>query len=308
VIVVFGSLNMDLVMPVAVLPRPGETVLCPGYQLKPGGKGANQAVAAARAGARTALFGCVGRDDFGSALIDILGREGIDVGGIQRTAEPTGCAMICVDAGGENFIAVASGANRTAAAALVPDTALGAGTTVLMQMEVPAPENWGVLTRARRRGARTVLNVAPAAPVPTAALADLDVLVVNELEAATIAGTLDINGVDGPDLARALAKAADVTCIITLGAAGAVAAERDGALWQVDTLRVEAVDTTGAGDAFCGILTAALDAGLALPEALRRASVGAALACTALGAQESLPAGRDIAARLAEVATPRRLS
>lgn len=309
-IVVFGSLNVDLVMQVSTLPRPGETVLCPGYRMKAGGKGANQAVAAARAGAQVGMYGQVGDDAFGPFMTTTLGSEGIDVSGVGTVrGRPTGCAAICVDDAAENLIAVASGANLDAAANQVPDAKLGAETTLLMQMEVPHAENWALLARARGRGARTILNVAPAAVVPRAALEQLDVLVLNEMEARTVAGDADLGISDGPaELAAALARLGGRTCVITLGSRGTVAADAGGTVWGVGVLPITPVDTTGAGDAYCGVLAAGLDGGLDLPEALHRAAVGAGLACLALGAQESLPRRADIDARLAELPPPARIA
>jgi ribokinase len=307
-ILVFGSLNMDLVMTVPVLPKPGETVLCPGYTLKPGGKGNNQAVAAARAGAPVAMAGCIGPDAFGSGLVENLVRAGVDTSGIQLAEQPTGCAMICVDTDAENFITVASGANLAASSDRIADSRLGPGTTVLMQMEVPAEQNWALIRRAHELGSRTVLNVAPASDVPPDILKLINVLVVNEHEAAEIADRLGLSTSSATGLARDLARTCGVTCVVTLGAAGALMAESGGALWTAAPLKINPVDTTGAGDAFCGILTAALDAGAEPAEALHRASVGASLACMALGAQESLPTAEAIDARLREVGEPLRLS
>lgn len=305
-ILVFGSLNMDLIMAVPALPRPGETVLTDSYVTKPGGKGNNQAVAAARAGAAVAMVGCVGEDEFGTRLVENLRRNGIDTSRIAKAGRPTGVAYICVDGGAENFITVACGANLETTADLVPDSALGAGTTLLMQMEVPPEQNWAVLQRAHDAGARTILNVAPAAPVPRDALEALDVLIVNELEAAAVAAELGLEAAGPEACARFLARETDVVCVVTLGSKGAIAAE-GGTLWQVDPMPIEPVDTTGAGDAFTGVLAAALDCGLPLPEALRRASAGAALACLALGAQESLPQADAIEAAIGKVPPPRRI-
>lgn len=310
-IVTFGSLNMDLVMQVDELPRPGETVLCPSYAVKPGGKGANQAVASARAGAKVAFFGCVGEDDFGSRLIQNLNLHGIETEGVLRASEPTGCATICVDRKGENAIAVASGANLAAAADQVPDEALAADAIVVMQMEVRPEENQKLIERARARGCRTILNVAPARPAPRETLEALDVLIVNEVEAAALARRLGLRNGDLDTTLDELAGIVRQAVVATLGGRGARAAIRgvDGRIesWRVDALDIEPVDTTGAGDAFVGVLAAGLDEGLSLPEALRRASVGAALACLALGAQESLPGKEEIDARLADLPTPERL-
>lgn len=307
-IVVFGSLNVDLVMTVPALPRPGETVLCPGYVLKPGGKGANQAVAARRAGAGVALAGRIGEDDFGRVLRAVLEGEGIDAAAVAVCDRPTGCAAICVDAGGENAITVASGANLAATADQVADRLLGPGATVLMQMEVPAGENWALVRRAHARGARTILNAAPAAAVPDDVLAVLDLLVVNGIEVVDVAGRAGISEADEVELARAVAARYATTVVVTRGRAGAVAALPGGETWAVGVLPVAAVDTTGAGDAFCGVLAAALDAGHPLPASLARASVGAGLACTALGAQESLPRAAAIDARLADLPAPKLLT
>ncbi len=304
-IVVFGSINVDLVVRVPALPRPGETVLAPGYEAVPGGKGANQAVAAARAGARTHMVGCVGRDGFAAVALGALRAAGVDVGAVAAVEGPTGCAMICVDPDGRNQIAVASGANRRARAAQVDDALLGPETTLVLQLELDADETWAVARRARERGARVVLNSAPAAPVPARAAAALYVLVTNEVEAPMLAAAAGL-AADGPvaaadepvAAARNIASAWDVTTIVTLGGDGARAFE-GGAEWRIGALPGAVVDTTAAGDAFVGVLAAALDAGAALPAALRRASVAGGLACRTLGAQPSLPDKVAIDAALA---------
>lgn len=304
-ILVFGSLNMDLVMQMEHLPQPGETVICPGYVLKAGGKGNNQAVAAARAGARVAMAGALGRDGFGDSLAGRQKTEGIDIALIARGEAPTGCAPIAIDAAGENFIVVAGGANLTASQAAIPQEKLGSGTLVVLQMEVPHAENWALLARAKAAGARTLLNVAPAAAVPEAALGDVDFLAVNEIEAVQVAHALGIMEAEPLKAAAALARRYDLSCVVTLGAQGAALVTADGG-WRVQPLKVEVVDTTGAGDAFVGNFAAALDAGLAPQDALRRASVAGSLACTAVGAQEALPHRADVDAKLAGVpaATP----
>lgn len=297
----------DLSVRVARHPLPGETLLGSGGVVTAGGKGANQAVAAARAGAEVAMAGAVGADGFGAVLRDNLAAQGIDTTLVVDSDRPTGVAFICVDRAAENFITVAQGANRAPRADQVPDDRLGPDTLVLMQMEIPPAENWALLRRARARGARTMLNVAPAAGVPEAALADLDVLIVNTIEAEAVARTLGLEiGSDAAATARAIAGHCRLTCVMTLGRDGALAAEADGALLVVPALPVAPVDTTGAGDTFTGVLAAGLDAGLSLEQALRRASVGAALSCLALGAQEAMPRAADIDARLGELPPTRR--
>jgi ribokinase len=306
-ITVFGSLNMDLVIQVPRLPVPGETVLAPGYVLKPGGKGNNQAIAAARAGADVMMVGAVGRDVFGDTLLETLEREHVAAAGVRRVDENTGVATICVDPQGRNFITVAAGANSEARADWVPEASLHvAPTTVLLQMEVPLEQNWALIRHAHESGALSLLNLAPAAPIPRGVLDLLDVLIVNEVEARPVADMLGFPADDPAALAARVAEAASLTCVVTLGGEGAVAARPDG-LWRIGPLPVNAVDTTGAGDAFTGVLAASLDQDYELGAAMHRAAVAGGLACQELGAQESLPSNADIEAALAKLAPPERL-
>ncbi|NKB59330.1 MAG: ribokinase [Alphaproteobacteria bacterium] len=296
-IIVFGSINMDLTFMVAHQPAPGETVLCPSYLASPGGKGANQAVAAARDGAQTAMIGCVGQDAFAGPALAILQEAGVDTTGVAVMETPTGCATICVDANAENAIVVASGANRDLRAAQVPDSLFGPETLLLMQMEIPTDENWALLDRAQNKGARTVLNVAPAAPVPIDALNALDFLIVNEIEGSAIARAGGMSPEPPEQLPRQLAERHDLTCILTLGAAGAILHGAEGG-YAVPSLAVEPRDTTGAGDTFVGVMAAGLDAGLDPVDAARRASAAAAVACTKIGAQTGIPTTPEIDAVL----------
>jgi ribokinase len=303
-IVVFGSVNIDLVVPVERLPRPGETVLGPHYTLVPGGKGANQALAAARAGSAVRMIGRVGRDGFADLALADLKAAGIDLSAMERDALPTGCALIPVDRAGGNLIIVASGANRAAAEGQVADALLGSETVVMLQMEVPLADNWRLVDRAKRRGARIVLNCAPAAPVPRTALAALDWLVVNESEAELLARDLSLSATDARSAGAAIAKTAGTTVIVTLGGEGAVAFA-GAAAWTIGTLPITPVDTTAAGDAFVGAFAAATDSGADLPTALHRASVAGGLACTIAGAQPSLPMKAAIESRLRDLAPAR---
>ncbi len=311
-IVVFGSLNVDMITKVDHLPKPGETVLCPSYIMVPGGKGANQACAAARAASgsghdsKVAMVGAVGDDSLGPRAVEMLRDAGVDLSALATGEKPTGCALIWVDAAGENSIVVASGSNAEARADMVPDGMLGPDTTMLMQMEIPVEENWALVKRARAAGCRIMLNVAPAAPVPTEVLDAIDVLVVNQIEAEMIAQAGGHAGQSRSATAKALADAHGLTCIVTLGKQGTIAHGPDGG-WRVAALPVEAVDTTGAGDGFVGILGQGLDAGLSLPDALVRASVGAALACLTLGCQSSFVDGAAIAARLGDLPAPTQI-
>ena len=305
-ILVFGSLNIDLVVRVKSLPAPGETVLGPSYDVVAGGKGANQALAAARAGAAVAMVGAVGKDAFGEIALAELGVAGVDLAGVARKGPRTGAAFITVDRKGENEIVVASGANLKTRQSQVPDAALGTATLVVLQMEVPVRENWALARRARARGARVLLNAAPAQPLPAEALTSLDWLVANEIEIAAIAGAAGHGHEDPRAAGAALAAATGIAVVVTLGSQGAVA-YAGGEAWEIGALPVTPVDSTAAGDAFVGTLAAALDAGAALPAALRRASVAGALACLVAGAQPSLPTRAAVDARLKELAPARKV-
>ncbi|TDQ84215.1 ribokinase [Dongia mobilis] len=301
-ILVFGSLNVDVMIAVKHLPLPGETVLGPGYELTAGGKGANQALAAARAGGKVVMVGSIGGDPLAATAIADLQAAGVDLSRLARVADPTGLAAICVDQAGENHVVVASGANRRTTAAQVPDALLGPDTVLVLQMEVPLAENWALIARAEARGARIILNLAPAGAVTRAALGNVDWLIVNENEAKQVAGHL---GLDVParahDAAKMLARECDTTVIVTLGAAGAAAFLPGGSGFSVPALPIKPVDTVGAGDSFVGSFAAAIDRGLGLPEALRYAATGGALACLKTGAQPSLPTRAEIEARLPEL-------
>ena len=300
-LLVFGSINVDLLFKVEALARPGETVLCPDYQLAAGGKGANQATAAARAGAAVRMIGHVGDDGFGIFARRAMAVAGVDCAGIAASGKATGIAVIGIDRAGENQIMVASGANLDTRAEQIAAADLGPGVTLLCQNEVPPEATFALLERASAKGVRTILNLAPAGPVPPRVLDALDVLVVNRIEAQMAAG----GAADGDPvaLARDLAARHALTCVVTLGAAGALAIGPRGG-HRLAALPVEPLDTTGAGDAFAGVLAAALDRGHDLPAALAQASVAAGLACTRIGAQTSQPGAAEIAARLGELPAP----
>ncbi len=286
-IVVFGSINADLVARVARLPRAGETLAGDSFAVVAGGKGANQALAARRAGAEVMLAGATGDDAFRAPALAGLAAAGVDVSRVRTTAAPTGVALIHVDAEGRNAITVIAGANALADPDAVEDATLGERSTLVLQFELPVAAVTALARRARQRGARVLLNAAPAIPLPASLAATLDVLVVNEHEAQVLARETGL-----PDAPTAFAAAwhrrHGAAVVVTLGAAGVVAAA-DGRSHMLAAPRVEVVDTTGAGDAFVGTLAAALDRGLGWPGALAAATAAGALACTAFGAQGALP-------------------
>ncbi len=291
-IIVFGSINLDLVAHVRDLPRAGETRTGLSFTSGPGGKGANQALAARLAGAQVAMHGAVGRDAFAPTALARLRAAGVDLAGVRDVDAPTGIALIHVDAAGENTITVIPGANAQARAVDVDDAELGPTSTLLLQLEVPLSEIEALVSRARAAGARIVLNAAPVLPLARALLAELDVLVVNEHEAASLAVSLDVPA-EPAAFASALATGRTAV-VVTLGAAGALACTPDMRI-EVPAPRVQAVDTVGAGDAFVGALAAAFDRGETLAFALTLGVAAGALACTRRGAQEALPERAEIA-------------
>ena len=299
-VIVFGSINLDLVCRVANFPSPGETISGSSFATFPGGKGANQALAAARAGATVRLFGAAGTDVFADAAMSLLMPGGVNVDGVARVDAPTGCATILVDDKGENCIVVVAGANAKADPLAVPDAALTSGTVLVLQQEVDAAANVALIARARRAGARIVLNAAPAHPVSFDLLRSLDILIVNEAEAHALASALGWTGTPRDFATRARAASPGLVIVVTLGAGGALWFGPDAAL-RAAAPKVDVVDTTGAGDAFVGALVAALDAGAAPMLALRRGVAAGSLACTTHGAQPALPTRSAIDALLPSV-------
>lgn len=289
---VVGSVNLDLVRRVARLPAPGETLLASASSRGLGGKGANQAVAAARSGAPTTLLAAVGEDTEGRLLCDELAAAGVDVGLVRSAPRPTGTAVVVVDSAGENAIVVDPGANQLMSG-LRPEElrCLATAAVVVAQLEVPLDTVEVALQHARRNGALTVLNAAPAAPLPPSLLAAVDVLLVNETEAEELSDGRD------PEQAAVHLAAQVPAVIVTLGAAGALVAE-GGALTTVPGIDArQVVDTTGAGDAFCGAFAAARAAGLDTVAAVRRACVAGAMAVEVAGAASSSPTLDQLVAR-----------
>ncbi len=289
---VIGSINMDVVVEVERAPGAGETVLGSDYRLHPGGKGANQAVAAARLGAPVDMVGCLGRDAYGDALFKALRREAMALDHVQRVATPSGAAFITVERGGQNRIVVAPGANAQLSAERLPAD-LERTDWLLLQLEVPLPTVTAAAARARAGGAKVVLNAAPAAPLPAELAEAVDYLVVNETEAGALLG------VEAPAHAeQALQLAARLrtvrsTVVLTLGAQGSVWSGPAGQ-GHVAALPVEVVDTTACGDAYVGALVWALGAGQPLARAIELANANGALTATREGAQPSLPTFHEL--------------
>ena len=304
-ITVFGSLNVDYIFQVSQLPAPGETVLASNMQVLPGGKGANQAVAAARAGAKVSMVGAVGRDALSKIALAGLLDAGVDTSAVALSTMPTGTAAINVDAQGENAITVSSGANLDASGDSLDEKNLTPRTTVLLQMEVPMTAMADLVQRARKKESCIVWNLAPMQCVDLALLKQVNCLIVNEVELNQLHSefhqTLGPNNGSAKDVEQ---KAWDIftltrqSVVVTLGAKGTLAVHNN-ILLTVPALAISPVDTVGAGDAFTGAFTAALDRGETFPVALRWGSVAGGLACLETGAQSSLPTAAQISEHLA---------
>ncbi|QKG20427.1 ribokinase [Actinomadura verrucosospora] len=290
-VVVVGSVNADLVVGVDRRPEPGETVLGSDLATHPGGKGANQAVAAARLGGRVGIVGRVGDDGHGALLRDALAEAGVDLAHLAVTPGPSGVALITVGPDGDNSIIVSPGAN----ARLTPDDVaaardmIAAASVVTFQLEVPMPAIEAAARAAASAGARVVLNLSPTAPVPADVLALCDPLVVNEHEAAyLLGGAGDADAMAPQETSRALLRSGPRSAVITLGADGVVVADAEGAT-AIPSPKVDAVDTTGAGDAFTAALCLRLARGDSLRDAARYATRVGAAAVRKPGAQTSYP-------------------
>lgn len=296
-ILVFGSLNMDVVLVASRHPHVGETLPAETLFFAPGGKGLNQAVAAARAGAEVDLFGAIGSDCFGVDLRAALARESLNSEGVLQREAPTGCASIWLNADGDNKILVAAGANGTVSADQVPDSLLTPDTVLVLQMEVPAAENWNLLRRAHGRGVRSLLNLAPAVGLEGGQLQQvlplLSGLILNEGEAYVLGSLLGFSSLPLSELSCALTRRYGFWVAVTCGDQPAMLSE-NGRVWRLETLPLRAVDTTGAGDAFVGILAACLSRKMSLAEGLRMAVAGSGLACMTQGAVPSFPFWEEI--------------
>lgn len=302
-IVVVGSINMDLVCRVRQMPAPGQTVMGGDLSTVPGGKGANQAVAAARLGGRVKMVGRVGEDDFGSRLLNGLKQHGVNTSHVQITeGTASGCAMILVDGSGENSIVVSPGANGKVTPADIDgaEDAIVDAACVLVQLEIPMEAVARACEMARRHGVPVIVDPAPAPQqrLP-AALLQADVLTPNETEAeALLQLSRDENSGDRlrdpKQIAADLLAAGPGMVLLKLGARGALAMTRDGQIEQVDCAKVQVVDTTAAGDAFTAGYAVGLSEGLSLPDRLRLASAAGTLACTKFGAQPALPLRAEV--------------
>jgi ribokinase len=302
-VVIFGSCNLDMFFDVPNMEfftntgvGAEDALHFATHKQAPGGKGANQAVAAAKAGAKVHFFGAVGKGAHGRFVLENFRSVGIATKGVQVMNEPTGVAVIFNKPDGRHKLVVSHGANRLAKQKSVPDSMLGKNTILLFQAETEMKENAALMVRGHKAGATVILNVAPACEVPPKALKCVDYLILNQPEAEVVATSLGLDARDLNVFAKAMAEKFDLMCVITLGELGLMAMKKgDEKPLHVPSLAIKAIDTIGAGDAFCGAFAAALADGKTEEEALRHGAVAGSLACTRVGAQTALPSVREIA-------------
>jgi ribokinase len=292
-ITVVGSINLDLIAHVERLPARGETVAGDRFISAPGGKGANQALAARRAGAPVRMVGAVGRDSFAGDALASLQRDGVDLTRVAEVDARTGTALIMVEQSGENIIAVVAGANAAVEPSAVAALDFAAGEHVLLQHEIPLSTVEATLDAARAAGAVTLLNTAPYVAEAVRFVDQADYIIANETELDHIVQSLSLEGDSREARMQSFARRTGRTLVVSLGAAGVAAARGDEVL-AVPALKVVAIDTVGAGDTFCGYLAASLSAGMSLETALKRAAVAGSLACLKPGAQPSIPSAAEV--------------
>ncbi|QPC90886.1 ribokinase [Mesorhizobium sp. INR15] len=292
-IIVIGSINLDLIANVDRLPSPGETVRGSAFVTAPGGKGANQALAAARAGASVRMVGAVGKDSFAAEALALLRDGKVDLSGIAETFASTGTALIMVGDDGENVIAVVPGANASVLPGDLSKAFLAKGDVVLLQHEIPLATVDAALDAAAAAGAITVLNTAPFQAEAAGFLGKADYAVANETEFDLYGEALSLSGRDRPARMRDYAGKTGRTIVVTLGGDGVLAATPSDFL-TIPAVKITPVDTVGAGDTFCGYFAAGLSSGLALDQALTRAAAAGSLACLKPGAQPAIPLAKDV--------------
>lgn len=298
-ITVFGSINMDLIATTARLPKPGETVTGTGFSTAAGGKGANQALAARRAGASVRMAGAVGSDSFADGALALLKQAGTDLSLTKTVSEPTGTAHILVGGDGENVIVVVASANGTVGTddAHSAVGTMKSGDTLMLQLEIPASSVEKALVAAKTKGVTSIINIAPLTADAARLGRMADIVVANETEFELLAGREGLSTAEREQAMQALSAETGQTVIVTLGAEGVVAV-RSGNVHRAKGLKIEPVDTVGAGDTFCGYLAASLDAGLNFDAALRRAAVAGSLACLNPGAQPAIPQAAEVDAKI----------
>lgn len=284
---VLGSINIDYSCSVESLPQPGETIIGNHLFTTPGGKGANQAVAARRAGSQVSMTGAVGSDEIATQALSCLAADEVDTTQVATVDGPTGCAFVFVDAKSENQIVIVPGANAAVSPSQAGSLSAAPGDILLLQLEVPTSIVALAAETASKQGATVIANLAPYQSMPAEFFTSVDILLVNETEAAQLAAELHLPDT-ADSIAITLSRSLDTTVVLTLGANGVIAASATDTI-EIPGLSVDAIDTVGAGDTFAGYLGSRLEQGDSLEAACRTANLAAATACTKSGAQTAIP-------------------
>jgi len=294
-ITVLGSINVDLVATAERLPVAGETVAGRTFETSPGGKGANQALAARRSGSKVRMIGAVGNDHFAETALDLLREAGTDLSMVKREGLATGTAIILVDASGENMITVIGGANDAVDVSSVAAAfeVAAPGDLMMLQLEIPATTVKHALIAAREHGIITILNTAPLTPDALRLAALADIVISNETEFDMLAGPPAVDEQGRVEALRRLHAKNGQTFVVTLGKDGVIAI-RNGELLKAKSPYIQPVDTVGAGDTFCGYLVSGLDQGMTFSQALERAAIAASITCLSKGAQSAIPHADDL--------------
>ena len=292
-ITVIGSIGYDLTTISERLPNPGETLVGTGFISAPGGKGANQALAAKRAGSDTQIIGAVGNDAFAAQALELLDKGGVDLSRVKTSPTATGIALIFVSGTGENMIVIAQEANATVTPDDIAPSAINKGDYVLLQLEIPTQTVAAAIKLSNEKGAISILNTAPFHLDALALMADADITVANETEFDLAASAMALQGTDRKAKMAAFVAKTGKSIIVTLGADGVLAVTPTGN-YSAAALKITPVDTVGAGDTFCGYLGASLAQGLSLEGAMARAAAAGSLACTKAGAQPAIPLLADV--------------
>jgi len=289
---VLGSVNIDYSVVVARLPNPGETISGSNLVLTPGGKGANQALAARRAGAQVKLTGAIGNDSVAETAVTILKDDGVDLTDVKSIQGPTGCAFVFVDENSENQIIIIAGANESVSPNQARQLKIAADDLLLLQLECPLATVAAAASHASQQGARVIANLAPYQSFDKQFFTAIDYLILNESEAEQLAEDLSLNAATVTDISAVT----NCSVVRTLGANGIEAVDEESGLFSLPGIKVDAIDTVGAGDTFAGFLGTMLSTGNSLQDACKVANAAAALACTNSGAQTAIPTIQDVIA------------
>lgn len=305
----FGHVSTELNLLLDASGCENEALSATYFEINPGGKALNQAVAAARTGAKLSLIGAIGDDIYATPIIETLRREGISFSGLIKSNKPTGVTVFTKDKTGKKTVIKALGANEDINPNQIPSNLLNKKSLLLIQTDVMPAQNNDLLARAHEGGTITMMNLSPSIEITLSTLKYVDYLIVNQLEAKKLCTSLGIEiDTNVQKLAATLAQKGELNCIITIGAKGSIGVSKNGQAWSIEALPIEKViDTSGAEDSYCGTLAACIQAGHTLPRSMKRASIAASLTCTRYGTLKAFPYLDEIEKNLNNLADPKKI-